>query len=187
MKCTSNTESNAGPCRRTVWLVCAFAVAAGGCHHRAGARVSWNATSEATGYFAEARGGFAGQLDDEDPRPSDPDGWMIAPEFGVAVGVEDGDFRMRTAFAIPSYKYVSGAWGAQAMVDMVGDFGADGRHGWGPELRLGLLREVRREDYVMSLVALDLTAARLFGDHDGWVLGLGGSFGQLDQKQRQLK
>ena len=70
---------------------------------------------------------------------------------------------------------------------ILGDFGADGDHGWGPELRVGLLREVSRRDYEMKLISLDVTAAHLFGDRDGWVLGVGGSFGHLDQKQRQYK
>jgi hypothetical protein len=174
------------PGRCETSIVIAVALLAGACNYRAGGRTSWNASRGSVAYLAEARGGVVGQLEG-DPAPDDPNGWMIAPEFGFAVGVEEGDFRVRSSFALPSYKYVRGAWGAQMLVDVVGDFGADDQHGWGPELRLGLLREVSRRDYEMKLVAIDITAAHLFGDRDGWVFGLGGSFGHLDQKQRQLK
>jgi len=171
--------------RETPVLI-AIALAVSACDYRVGGRTSWNASHGTVAYLAEARGGVVGQLEG-DPAPDDPKGWMIAPEFGLAVGVEGGDFRVRSSVAVPSYKYVQGAWGAQMMVDFVGDFGADGEHGWGPELRVGLLREVSRRDYEMKLVSLDLTAAHLFGDKDGWVLGVGGSFGHLDQKPRQYK
>lgn len=171
--------------RGTSFLI-AIALMVGACNYRAGGRTNWNVSRGSVAYLAEGRAGVIGQLEG-DPAPSDPDGWMIAPEFGLAVGVEDGEFRLRPSVAVPSYKYVQGAWGAQMMVDFVSDFGADGDHGWGPELRLGLLREVSRRDYEMKLISLDVTAAHLFGDRDGWVLGVGGSFGHLDQKQRQLK
>jgi hypothetical protein len=134
------------------------------------------------GYFAEGRIGVIGQLDEEPRSPEDPRGWMIAPEFGAAFGIEDGEFRLRTAIALPSYKYVHGAWGMQMAVDFVSDFGADDRYGFGPQLRLGVLREVRRRDYEMDLVALDLTAGHLFGERDGWILGVSGSFGLMGKE-----
>ncbi len=167
---------------RVGWFLILAVTTSLACNHRAGVSTSWNASRGTVGYFAEGRVGMAGQLDDEPPRPENPQGFMVAPEFGVGFGIEEGEFRLRTAIALPSYKYVDGAWGTQMAVDFVSDFGADDRYGFGPQLRLGVLREVRRRDYEMDLVALDLTAGHLFGDRDGWIFGVSGSFGLLGKE-----